>query len=104
MAKLTRWGIDIHMGALFGFINQVIVSLMSLAICGLVITGYMLWFKSHGWKFKNTLVKEFIKLKMKERLFIFIFLLPVIFFAPLVLVSLLLLILLEEFLSKKLNQ
>ncbi|MGI5131177.1 PepSY-associated TM helix domain-containing protein [Pseudonocardia sp. CA-107938] len=42
-AKLTRWGIDAHMGLLFGLANQVILAVLALGIICLVIWGYRMW-------------------------------------------------------------
>ena len=41
-AKLTRWGIDAHMGVLFGLANQVLLLLVALGLASLVVWGYML--------------------------------------------------------------
>lgn len=103
MAKLTRWGIDIHMGTLFGFINQILVGLMSLSICALVFTGYKMWIQSHGWKFKNTLYKELKKLPSDSIILMGCILLPVALFMPLVLAGLIVFVPLEEMLSRRFN-
>lgn len=62
MAKLTRWGIDIHMGSLFGLANQILLVIVAVGISALGITGYLIWFKRNGWKKtinnKRTLFKE----------------------------------------------
>lgn len=42
-AKLARWGIDSHMGLLFGVANQVILAVLALGIICLVIWGYRMW-------------------------------------------------------------
>ena len=42
-AKLTRWGIDAHMGILFGLPNQLFVAACALALCVLVALGYRMW-------------------------------------------------------------
>jgi uncharacterized iron-regulated membrane protein len=42
-AKLARWGIDTHMGLLFGVANQVILAVLALGIICLVIWGYRMW-------------------------------------------------------------
>ncbi|KPQ20817.1 PepSY-associated TM helix domain-containing protein [Halomonas sp. HL-93] len=44
-AKLTRWGIDLHMGVLFGVINQVVLGLIASGIIVLIIWGYTLWWR-----------------------------------------------------------
>jgi len=43
MAKLTRWGIDAHMGVLFGLPNQIILALFGLGLCTLIACGYRMW-------------------------------------------------------------
>lgn len=42
-AKLTRWGIDAHMGVLFGLPNQLILAAFGLGLCALIAWGYRLW-------------------------------------------------------------
>jgi len=44
-AKLTRWGIDIHMGSMFGLPNQVLLFVIASAIAALVVLGYAMWWK-----------------------------------------------------------
>lgn len=43
MVKLTRWGVDFHMGLLFGLANQVLLIVFGLALCAMIIAGYRLW-------------------------------------------------------------
>jgi uncharacterized iron-regulated membrane protein len=45
LAKLTRWGIDLHTGVLFGLVNQ--IALMALALCLvlLIVWGYRMWWQ-----------------------------------------------------------
>ncbi|RNM26651.1 PepSY domain-containing protein [Dickeya undicola] len=42
-AKLTRWGIDAHMGVLFGLPNQLLLSAFGLGLCSLIVWGYRMW-------------------------------------------------------------
>ncbi|MQA04094.1 MAG: PepSY domain-containing protein [Streptosporangiales bacterium] len=42
-AKLARWGIQLHMGLLFGGWNQAGLVLLALAIVGMVCLGYRMW-------------------------------------------------------------
>lgn len=42
-AKLARWGIDAHMGLLFGWANQVVLILVALALMSLIVLGYRMW-------------------------------------------------------------
>lgn len=42
-AKLTRWGVDLHMGVLFGLANQLVLALFAAALAFLVVWGYRMW-------------------------------------------------------------
>ncbi|KJK46902.1 peptidase [Lentzea aerocolonigenes] len=44
-AKLTRWGIDAHMGVLFGWPNQLLLLLLGGGLVTLVVLGYRMWWK-----------------------------------------------------------
>lgn len=44
-AKLARWGIDLHMGAMFGLANQIVLFLTAVSIAGMVVLGYLMWWK-----------------------------------------------------------
>ena len=44
-AKLARWGIDLHMGAMFGLANQIVLFLVAMAIAAMVVLGYAMWWK-----------------------------------------------------------
>lgn len=43
--KLAQWGIDAHMGLLFGWVNQVALAALALAVMVLVVWGYRMWWK-----------------------------------------------------------
>jgi len=43
VAKLIRWGIDAHMGVLFGIPNQILLTLFGLSTCLMIIWGYKMW-------------------------------------------------------------
>lgn len=45
MAKLARWGVDLHMGVLFGLANQIVLSMVALGIAAMVVLGYAMWWK-----------------------------------------------------------
>ena len=42
-AKLSRWGIDAHMGMLFGLVNQILLLIVAGTIVAMVIWGYRMW-------------------------------------------------------------
>ncbi len=43
VAKLTRWGVDFHMGILFGLANQLLLIAFGAALCVMIVMGYRLW-------------------------------------------------------------
>ncbi|HET6290863.1 MAG TPA: PepSY-associated TM helix domain-containing protein [Amycolatopsis sp.] len=45
MAKLARWGIDAHMGVLFGWPNQILLLLLGVGLVTLVVLGYRMWWR-----------------------------------------------------------
>lgn len=44
-AKLARWGIDAHMGVLFGVANQVVLAALAAGLACMVVWGYVLWWR-----------------------------------------------------------
>lgn len=44
-AKLTRWGIDAHMGALFGLANQMLLVFFASGLAVMVVLGYLMWWR-----------------------------------------------------------
>ncbi|MEU8825992.1 PepSY domain-containing protein [Streptomyces sp. NPDC048636] len=45
LAKLTRWGIDLHTGNLFGLVNQIALAALALALILLIGWGYRMWWQ-----------------------------------------------------------
>ncbi len=45
VAKLSRWGIDLHMGSMFGFVNQLVLFFAGSAIAAMVVWGYVMWWQ-----------------------------------------------------------
>ncbi|MCX2729083.1 PepSY-associated TM helix domain-containing protein [Saccharopolyspora sp. NFXS83] len=43
MAKLSRWGIDAHMGLLFGLVNQLLLAALMLGLLSMIFWGYRMW-------------------------------------------------------------
>jgi uncharacterized iron-regulated membrane protein len=43
ISKLIRWGIDAHMGILFGLANQVVMALLGCALMVMIVYGYRIW-------------------------------------------------------------
>ncbi|MEV5320548.1 PepSY domain-containing protein [Streptomyces sp. NPDC052687] len=45
LAKLTRWGIDLHSGVLFGLANQIALMLLAASLIVLIVWGYRMWWQ-----------------------------------------------------------
>ena len=43
VAKLIRWGIDLHMGILFGVANQVLMAAIATGLIVSIVYGYRIW-------------------------------------------------------------
>jgi uncharacterized iron-regulated membrane protein len=43
VAKLIRWGIDAHMGILFGLANQIVMAVLGIALMTMIVYGYRIW-------------------------------------------------------------
>ncbi|OCB52620.1 peptidase [Mycobacterium vulneris] len=44
-AKLSAWGIQLHMGLLFGIANQLVLVGLALALVTVIVRGYLLWWR-----------------------------------------------------------
>ncbi|CRZ13405.1 PepSY-associated TM helix domain-containing protein [Mycolicibacterium neworleansense] len=44
-AKLSAWGIQLHMGLLFGIANQLVLLGLALALVAVIVRGYLLWWQ-----------------------------------------------------------
>ncbi|MFF0816164.1 PepSY-associated TM helix domain-containing protein [Rhodococcus sp. NPDC003318] len=44
-AKLTSWGIALHMGLLFGLLNQIALAALAVALVTVIVRGYVLWWR-----------------------------------------------------------
>ena len=44
-AKLSAWGIQLHMGTLFGVPNQLALLALAVALASIIVRGYMMWWK-----------------------------------------------------------
>ncbi|BBY17019.1 PepSY-associated TM helix domain-containing protein [Mycolicibacterium litorale] len=44
-AKLAAWGIQLHMGLLFGLINQLALAVLAVALVTVIVRGYLMWWR-----------------------------------------------------------
>ncbi|WP_024799618.1 PepSY domain-containing protein [Nocardia sp. BMG51109] len=54
MAQLANWGIQLHMGLLFGLANQLLLLATMLALITVIVRGYLMW-----WRRRPTVVGGF---------------------------------------------
>jgi uncharacterized iron-regulated membrane protein len=45
LSKLTRWGINAHMGTLFGLVNQLLLAALALGLICVIVWGYRMWWQ-----------------------------------------------------------
>ncbi|KAF1042917.1 MAG: hypothetical protein GAK35_02472 [Herbaspirillum frisingense] len=45
IAKLIRWGVDAHMGILFGVANQIMMAAFGIALTAMIVLGYVMWWR-----------------------------------------------------------
>jgi uncharacterized iron-regulated membrane protein len=45
LAKLTRWGINAHMGTLFGWVNQLLLAALAVGLICVIVWGYRMWWQ-----------------------------------------------------------
>lgn len=45
IAKLIRWGVDAHMGILFGVFNQLLMAAFGIALTAMIALGYVMWWR-----------------------------------------------------------
>ncbi|SFC53903.1 Uncharacterized iron-regulated membrane protein [Bosea sp. CRIB-10] len=64
IAKLIRWGIDAHMGILFGWPNQLLMAGLGLALVVTTLLGYRIWWRQRPapGSLPRTLVQAWLRL------------------------------------------
>nr|BFE74031.1 hypothetical protein GCM10020092_073320 [Actinoplanes digitatis] len=45
LAKLTSWGVQAHMGILFGLVNQLLLAALAIGLICVIIWGYRMWWQ-----------------------------------------------------------
>nr|WP_235913744.1 PepSY domain-containing protein [Pseudoroseomonas coralli] len=70
IAKLIRWGIDMHMGILFGVANQILMAAVGLGLVGAVVYGYRIWWQNRPapGALPRTLVQSWLRLSVPLRI------------------------------------
>jgi uncharacterized iron-regulated membrane protein len=69
IAKLIRWGIDAHMGVLFGVANQLLMAALAIALMVSIAYGYRIWWlrRPAAGASPRTLVRSFSYLSLPAK-------------------------------------
>ncbi|EHD21013.1 MULTISPECIES: PepSY-associated TM helix domain-containing protein [Brenneria] len=99
-AKLTRWGVDAHMGVLFGLPNQILLAAFGLGLCAMIVWGYRMWWLRRprhrgGNNPLNTLTGAFLQVRFFSRVLLAVISCLLAVCLPVMGVSLLLFILID---------
>lgn len=103
-AKLTRWGIDAHMGVLFGWVNQLILIITGLGLVTMVTFGYLMWWRRRpSLSAQTTVIAAWRDLPVRWRLVVLILAALTGWGLPVLGVSLVLLLALDLLLTLRLH-
>ncbi|MEQ9902879.1 PepSY-associated TM helix domain-containing protein [Pectobacterium aroidearum] len=99
-AKLTRWGVDAHMGVLFGLPNQLILAAFGLGLCAMIVWGYRMWWirrpkSRHSVNPVNTLTAAWLAVPVFQRVLIALITLLLAVSLPVMGISLLIFLLID---------
>ncbi|UPG71138.1 PepSY domain-containing protein [Roseomonas gilardii subsp. gilardii] len=69
VAKLIRWGIDLHMGLLFGLASQVLMAATGVGLIAATLYGYRIWWQNRPAPGAppRTLLHAFLRLSLLQR-------------------------------------
>lgn len=100
LAKLTRWGVDAHMGVLFGLPNQLMLAAFALGLCVMIVMGYRLWWlrrptTGQGAHPAETLLYHWRQLSLSARFVLTVFTVALAVSLPLMGISLLVMLLID---------
>ncbi|CAK9885807.1 MAG: hypothetical protein XXXJIFNMEKO3_02224 [Candidatus Erwinia impunctatus] len=108
IAKLTRWGIDAHMGILFGLPNQLILVAFGVGLCLMIALGYRMWWIRRSAMAKgnplDTICGVWNTLRLSQKLLVLSVVLPLSYLLPVMGGSLLVFLLIDIWRWRKLNQ
>ncbi|WP_166741746.1 PepSY-associated TM helix domain-containing protein [Cumulibacter soli] len=103
-SKLTSWGIYLHMGIMFGLPLQILLCLCGLGIAALVVMGYVMWWKRRPTRSGIAGVPGPNRsLSSSEWSVVALFLLTAGTFLPLLGISLLVMLIVDRALARRLN-
>lgn len=65
--KLVRWGVDAHMGVLFGIANQIVMAVVALGLMVTIAYGYRMWWARRPAAGILPLVESWLRMSMPAR-------------------------------------
>ncbi|MEJ5021905.1 PepSY-associated TM helix domain-containing protein [Ochrobactrum vermis] len=70
IAKLIRWGIDLHMGVLFGVANQIVMVALGLSLIVMIVYGYRIWWQRRppAGSMPRTLIASWYRLSVVQQI------------------------------------
>ena len=100
LAKLTRWGVDAHMGVLFGLPNQLMLAAFALGLCVMIVMGYRLWWlrrpaAGQGLHPAETLLYHWRQLSLSARFVLTVLIVSLAVSLPLMGISLLVMLVID---------
>ncbi|WP_161495188.1 PepSY domain-containing protein [Advenella sp. S44] len=45
IARIISFGVSLHMGTYFGWVNQLLCAMIALGLCAMAVTGFVMWWK-----------------------------------------------------------
>ncbi|WP_421853302.1 PepSY-associated TM helix domain-containing protein [Marinomonas sp.] len=103
VAKLIRWGIDAHMGVLFGVVNQIILTAFGLSLCFMIIWGYRMWWirRPQAGSTSKPLLQAWTKLSTLQKIITTLITIALAFSLPVMGVSLFVFLLIDIYRWKR---
>ena len=111
-AKLTRWGVDLHIGVLFGWINQLILAISATSIVLIIFFAYKAWWSYQRpmttlQLFNQTVIQSWRTLNLLQKLLFILLLCSLYFLVPVWVISILVLhslVFIAQFIGQKNNE
>lgn len=105
VAKLIRWGVDGHIGLLFGVPNQLILIAFGTSLCFMIIWGYRMWWlkRPPAGATPRTVLQAWVKLGFSSKIVLLMVALVLGYSLPLMGVTLVIFVLVDLLRSRLAN-
>jgi uncharacterized iron-regulated membrane protein len=106
VAKLIRWGVDGHIGILFGLPNQLILIVFGTSLCFMIVWGYRMWWlkRPAAGAIPRTVMQAWARMGASSKIILLILALVFGYSLPLMGVSLVIFVLIDLLRSRLANQ